>query len=294
MILFLLLRQLNFAWQGSVLGAIRSILTGIEKESVQMKISGKKSSDHASASGVSRNDVFEFAAEKYNTKPEYPWLSAPEHAVLRHSRNNKWYAVIMKVRAERLGLPDGGYADIMNVKCGKLMTGSLLMCSGILPAYHMNKSSWVSVLLDKNADREQVMSLLQMSYEITISGAEREKSRTEPKEWLIPANPGVYDVEQDFSADGAILWNQRGRFMKGDIVYMYMAAPCSEIMYKCIVDEADIPDEGGVKLMRLRLSFRFEKGSFPLERLREHGVYSVRGTRGVPDSLSAELKAVCG
>jgi len=253
-------------------------------------------SEKKKACGMNRRELFSYAELTYGTKPEYLWASTPDAAVLRHSENKKWYAIVMNIPADRLGLDGKDMVDVVNIKCGAVMTGSLLMCEGIFPAYHMNKERWVSVLLGDSADSEQVKALLQMSYDMTLSPSERSKVRKGPKEWLVPANPKVYDIEKHFAEEGEIFWKQKCKARVGDTVYIYMGAPRSEILCKCSVTETDIPnvniisDSSVDKVMRLKLVREFD-GEFPLSRLREHGVYSVRCARGVPESLSRELEA---
>ncbi|WP_303834292.1 MmcQ/YjbR family DNA-binding protein [Ruminococcus flavefaciens] len=113
-----------------------------------------------------REKLFEYAAERYGAQPEYLWERTPQHGVLRRRDNEKWFAVIMLVDGSKIGREKGVIYDIVNIKCSPLMTGSLLAMKGIVPAYHMNKENWVSVLLDGSVDETQVMSLLDMSYEL--------------------------------------------------------------------------------------------------------------------------------
>ena len=83
-------------------------------------------------------------------------LSAPSgifsdnasNAVLRHTDNKKWYAILMKVSRSKLGLSGDETVDILDIKCDPLMSGSLLMENGIFPGYHMHKGNWLTVLLD--------------------------------------------------------------------------------------------------------------------------------------------------
>ena len=120
----------------------------------------------------------------------------------------------------------------------------------------------------------------------------RKQRRLRPTDWLIPANPHVYDVERDFAATGIILWHRRTDVHAGDIVYLYMGAPVSAVRYRCVVTATDLPgrDEKGRALMRLRLLCRYDPSLFPLERLRQHGVYGVRSARSVPYGLLCELE----
>lgn len=50
-----------------------------------------------------RNDVFAYAKKKYKTLPEYLWGRYPGYAVLRHGDNQKWFALLMDVRAASWG-----------------------------------------------------------------------------------------------------------------------------------------------------------------------------------------------
>lgn len=245
-----------------------------------------------------RQDVLELAKEKYGTEPEYLWRRYPDYAVLRHGDNQKWYGVIMSVAKEKLGMTGGEKADILNIKCDPLMSGSLLMEEGIIPAYHMNKGNWLSVMLDGSVDREKVFSLLHMSYELTKSSKAKQRGRTVPKEWLVPANPRYYDVEQAFSENDTILWKQSGNIIIGDTIFLYMAAPVSAVMYQCTAVEVDIPysydsDELHIhKAMKIKLCHRFEKEQLTFQKLNEFGVFAVRGPRSVPNSLSSEIKRI--
>ena len=249
--------------------------------------------------GAYRQDILEYAKMQYHTEPECLWMRYPNYAVLRHSDNKKWYAVIMDVSADKLGLPGNEKVDILNVKCDPLMIGFLRMEKGIMPSYHMNKGSWISVLLDGSVDKTQVFGLLQMSYELTKAKQKKRPRRTQPKEWIVPANPKYYDIESAFEKDDTILWKQSSSILVGDTVYIYMAAPVSAILYQCRAVEVNIPydydsDELSIhKAMKIKLTHRFEKDELSFKKLNEYGIFAVRGPRGVPNSLSHEIKRLC-
>lgn len=241
-----------------------------------------------------REAVLRYAAEQFGTVPEYPWARSPESAVLR-CENGKWYGLVMPVMRDRLGLPEAGVSDVLNVKCDPLMLGSVLMQKGFFPAYHMNKSHWISVLLDGTVPLDRVIAALQMSRALT-AGKSGGKMRTEPKAWLIPANPKYEDISVPLLRDKEILWKQSGRFIPGDTVYIYEGKPVGAVTYACEVTEINIPyryNQGGLHMetvMRLKLLAAYPPEQFPLERLRDYGVASVRGPRGVPEDLLAVLE----
>lgn len=72
----------------------------------------------------------------------------------------------MNVSRERLHVEGEGFCDVLNVKCPPELSGSLRKNPGILPAYHMNKESWISVLLDSEIPMSEVEALLDMSYDL--------------------------------------------------------------------------------------------------------------------------------
>jgi hypothetical protein len=71
--------------------------------------------------------------------------------VLRHADNRKWYAVVMDVTGRQLGIGnDDRTVAVIDVKCDPMEGGFLRQRPGFLPAYHMNRTNWLTVLLDKN------------------------------------------------------------------------------------------------------------------------------------------------
>ena len=112
-------------------------------------------------------EVFRYAQDTYGTEPEYPWEGDRESAVLRRADNRKLYALAMCLARERLGLPGPGRVWVLNVKCSPVLLASLRGTPGYLPAYHMNKASWLTVLLDGTAPLGEVTGLLDLSYSLT-------------------------------------------------------------------------------------------------------------------------------
>ena len=41
--------------------------------------------------------LLDYVLKQYGTQPEYLWKSHPDYAVLRHTDNRKWYAIVMNV-----------------------------------------------------------------------------------------------------------------------------------------------------------------------------------------------------
>ena len=116
---------------------------------------------------MTRTELEQYILDSYGAAPDYPWLGAPNHMVFRHSSNRKWFALVMDVARDKLGLPGTEPMDVVNLKCDPLLAGSLRGEPGFFPAYHMNKDAWITVALDGAVPDEQIKMLLDMSYEAT-------------------------------------------------------------------------------------------------------------------------------
>ena len=115
--------------------------------------------------------ITQYIQDTYGTQAEYLWADSPGNAIFRHSAS-KWYAVLMRVLPEKLGLPGEEALDIIDIKCSTIMIGSLLSTKGFLPAYHMNKNHWVSIVLDGSVPDDQITPLLELSYDIVAPKAQ--------------------------------------------------------------------------------------------------------------------------
>ena len=104
----------------------------------------------------------------------HPWHD--RNAVLRHNDNNKWYGVVLEVSADKLGLPEAGIVDVLNVKSDLLLIGSLRGQKGYFLAYHMNKEKWLSIQLGKPELDDAIKDLLSLSYELTAPKKRKPKS----------------------------------------------------------------------------------------------------------------------
>ena len=104
--------------------------------------------------------------EKYGNQLEYLWEKSPDTAVLRHEGNKKWYAVWMKISWNKLEKGREGQVEAVNLKHDQV--ADLLSKKGIYPAFHMNKRYWISVALDDTLSDEEVLELIETSWNLTI------------------------------------------------------------------------------------------------------------------------------
>ena len=116
---------------------------------------------------MNRNELITHVAERYSVAPEYPWSRWPSYAVFRHRGNRKWFGVLMDVPAARLGLEGEGKVDVLNVKVDPDDTAALRLADFVLPAYHMNKENWVSVVIEGGVPDDMLADMLETSHRLT-------------------------------------------------------------------------------------------------------------------------------
>lgn len=116
---------------------------------------------------VNREDIFKYTMETYGISSVHLWEKSPTNEVWRHENNGKWFAIIMDISGKRVGLNEDAFIDVMNVKCEPEMVSLLVSQPGFVPAYHMNKTHWISILLNGTVPDETVYHLLNMSYDLT-------------------------------------------------------------------------------------------------------------------------------
>ena len=120
---------------------------------------------------MTKQKFLEYCLNTYGTSSDYPFDENFETPVLRHIDNRKLYAIVMRVPRRKFGLESDEAIDVVNLKLPTEMFGSFGAASGVYPAYHMNKTHWISVLLP-DAAADLVEFLVGVSYEAT-----REKKR---------------------------------------------------------------------------------------------------------------------
>ncbi|MGV3080292.1 MmcQ/YjbR family DNA-binding protein [Streptococcus sp. 32226D021BW] len=245
------------------------------------------------------NRLAQLIKEQWADLPDYPFAKLPTYGAFRHPANSKWYALVSQVPRDKLdGSGSQELVEIVNLKVDSREIAELLSLSGVYPAYHMSKKTWVSVLLDGTVADEVLFALVEKSR--ILVGPKSYKAEQGPDYWVIPANPKVYDIDTEFAENKVVFWPQKSTIQAGDIVAIYVTAPVQAIRYVCRVlganlenhGESDIPTEK--KIMQMELLAQFSDDVLPRARMMDLGVRAVRGprrlTEGVIEVLTSELK----
>lgn len=105
----------------------------------------------------------EYARNRYGTELEFLWDRLPDAAVLRRSDNKKWYAVLMTVKGEKLGLSQA-LTEIIDVRALPEEIDSAVDGENYFRGYHMNKKHWLTLRLDGTVGFKEIVSRLDESY----------------------------------------------------------------------------------------------------------------------------------
>ena len=105
----------------------------------------------------SREEVIKFCMSLKDVYEDYPFHD-DNWCVMRHKKNNKTFALIYD---------KDGYVWI-NVKCDpewrEIWRSAFV---AVVPAYHMNKIHWNSIILDGTVPDQDIKRMIAESYDLT-------------------------------------------------------------------------------------------------------------------------------
>ena len=114
------------------------------------------------------NRIAKAIEEKYGDEPEFEWEKFPGYATFRNKDSKKWYGIIMNIDKSKLEGSSTGEIEIIDIKLEPEEIEELLKQEGFYPAYHMNKKSWITAILNDTISDEKIMNLIEKSYSYTV------------------------------------------------------------------------------------------------------------------------------
>ena len=121
---------------------------------------------------MTKQELFDYCSSTYGAFPDYPFEGDFETAVLRHTDNKKWFALVMHISRSKFYEETDKAVDVVNLKIPLELFGAFDAFTGVYPAYHMNKRHWVSVILP-DVPNDLLRHLIDLSFDAT-----RSKSKT--------------------------------------------------------------------------------------------------------------------
>lgn len=112
--------------------------------------------------------VIEYIRNKYNSDLEYLWEKYDDTAIVRNSINNKWFGIIMEINKGKLNIKEDTLVEVLDLSYYKNRVDEVINNKNIFPGYHMNKKSWITIVLDNSMSIDEIYKLIDISYEISI------------------------------------------------------------------------------------------------------------------------------
>ena len=133
-------------------------------------------------------DVENYAYSLGGVLCDFPFENDFQSRVLRHKASKKWFGIYLLApvksilkweQGEKLAALQKlfcGMAEVpvLNLKCDPAL--SLILqnnFTGIVPAYHMNKRNWISVIFGADVPPDQWEQLIRLSYDMTLAAADK-------------------------------------------------------------------------------------------------------------------------
>ena len=110
--------------------------------------------------------VIDYCKHKYHDEIEYLWAKFPRNGVCRRQDNKKWYLAILSVSADKLGFKTNEIYEVLDLRAHVEEIPQMLKKENYYPAYHMNKKSWITVILDGSVNIEDIYKLIDTSYQL--------------------------------------------------------------------------------------------------------------------------------
>ena len=74
----------------------------------------------------------------------------------------------MVINSSKLGLNTDELIEIIDIRYQKDKTEEIIDNISIFPGYHMNKKSWITIILNNSLNNEIIYSLIDNSYELSL------------------------------------------------------------------------------------------------------------------------------
>ena len=105
--------------------------------------------------------------KKYGNEPEFLWEKFDGSGIFRNPDSQKWYAAILDVDGSKIKKGKSGIIEVLDIKLEPEEIQELLLRPDYYPAYHMNKKSWITIILDNSLSDKRIMELISKSYQLS-------------------------------------------------------------------------------------------------------------------------------
>lgn len=108
---------------------------------------------------MNKEEIIRYCLTLQDTYKDCPFPDDYESVTMKHCKNKKWFALLMNVNGMLY----------LNIKTEPEYSELLRKSYNyIIPAYHMNKEHWNTIIVEKCTDYDLLKELINGSYNLTI------------------------------------------------------------------------------------------------------------------------------
>ncbi|MDE7478881.1 MAG: MmcQ/YjbR family DNA-binding protein [Lachnospiraceae bacterium] len=113
-------------------------------------------------------ELIEYVRSRYGDELEFLWEKSPNNAVWRRKDTKKWYAAVLTVSKQKLGLQSSEIVEIIDLRLHPEQIKTLVDNQRYFPGWHMNKKNWYTMILDNTITTEEICSKIDESYRLAV------------------------------------------------------------------------------------------------------------------------------
>ena len=113
-------------------------------------------------------ELIKYVNKKYGDNLEFLWDNFPTDAIWRNKENNKWYGLLLVINLNKLGLNVNKEEEIIVLRYNKDKIKTIIDNKKIFKGYHMNKSNWITIILNESINIKDIYKFLDNSYLISL------------------------------------------------------------------------------------------------------------------------------
>lgn len=107
--------------------------------------------------------VIDHIKKTYGSELEFLWEKFPDDSIWRRQDSKKWFGLLMKLPKSKLGIDDNSVAEVIDIRTNP-EEDSPVNNKTIFEGYHMNKKSWITIVLDGSVSDQKLKELIDKSF----------------------------------------------------------------------------------------------------------------------------------
>ncbi len=115
---------------------------------------------------IQAQQIIQYVNGKYGDQLEFLWQKFTNNAVLRRHDNDKWYALLIGLPKNKLGIKGDEMVEIIDVRIQPEVITQLIDNKQFFAGYHMNKKHWMTICLDSGVPTQNIINYIDNSYNL--------------------------------------------------------------------------------------------------------------------------------